>query len=278
MEKAHLLKFSQWFRGYTGEIFDSLDEDNRKMVHFKMRHTQRVRKMIVQLAESNGLDRSQLLLANAIGLFHDIGRFPQWAMWSTFNDAVSANHGSFGAAILSDAEILQVLSPEEQNIILVAVQNHNARSLKTDLTEEETLFLKLIRDADKLDIFHVHANYRPGEDPCLDKMMKGGLPNEPTVSDEIVDQLLAGKIPSKRCVRTQSDAKLIVLGWVFDLSFSLCHQIVIENSIVDILCKALPSNQKIQDLKNLMLQHLKKHASDRFSIDRYPNWQPISAS
>lgn len=37
-----------------------------------------------------------------IGLFHDVGRFYQFTVYRTFNDALSENHAKLGLKVIKD--------------------------------------------------------------------------------------------------------------------------------------------------------------------------------
>ena len=51
-----------------------------------------------------GLTRPGGTVAEAIALFHDVGRFPQYARYKTFRDSISTNHAALGASVLFEQE------------------------------------------------------------------------------------------------------------------------------------------------------------------------------
>ena len=60
----------------------------------KEKHTWMVVKNCENLAKHLNLNEHDSLLAKMIGLFHDVGRFYQFTVYRTFNDALSENHGT----------------------------------------------------------------------------------------------------------------------------------------------------------------------------------------
>jgi len=154
MNSRDLARLEQWFDSYTHRHFCADPADQRN-IDLKLGHSARVRGIIAILAEDLGLDPGQRLLAEAVGLFHDIGRFPQFTLYRTFRDNVSVNHGKLGAEVLKQEGVLAGLSAEEQDIITTAVLFHNAFAVPELQSADTVLFTKLARDADKLDIWRI---------------------------------------------------------------------------------------------------------------------------
>ncbi len=88
-------RFSEYVRS-----FYSSDLKEQENIALKEEHTFLVCKTIRSLAERLSLGPGKVLIAETIGLFHDIGRFPQYARYKTFRDGISVNHGKLGAEIL----------------------------------------------------------------------------------------------------------------------------------------------------------------------------------
>ena len=81
----------------------------------KQEHTGRTCKEILELAEQLALDDRQKQIAEVVALFHDVGRFPQFAEYRTFNDAQSIDHSHLGVEILRREGVLDVLSGRNGN-------------------------------------------------------------------------------------------------------------------------------------------------------------------
>ena len=128
-------------------------EDEKIMV--KIEHIQRVAKNANDIAENLKLTREDIDLAWLIGLLHDIGRFEQVRLYHTFNDGKSVNHAEIGTKILFKNGLIREFIEDKQydEIIKIAILNHNRPAIETGLTERQLLHSKIIRDADKVDIY-----------------------------------------------------------------------------------------------------------------------------
>ena len=137
-----------WFDSFSSHFMDS-DEEVKRHVHMKMEHTRRTCDEILYLAERLNLNEERTRLAEAIALLHDVGRFPQFAGYRTFNDARSVDHGSLGVEVLGTEQILTMFGPCERNVIETAVRFHGHKSIPDGL-EDEAVLSETDRDADKL--------------------------------------------------------------------------------------------------------------------------------
>ena len=89
-------------------------------------------------------------------MLHDIGRFEQVRLYHTFNDGKSVNHAEIGVKILFEDGLIREFIEDKQydEIIKIAILNHNRQAIETGLTERQLLHSKIIRDADKIDIYY----------------------------------------------------------------------------------------------------------------------------
>lgn len=149
-----LLSLQSWFSGYVGGFYAGGSELKR-VARMKERHTARVCMMARRLGGALKLTARELVLAESIALLHDVGRFPQYARYRTFRDQDSENHALLGLRVINRRRLLSAFSPAERRRIAPAVAFHNAARIP-DLPDPQSLrYLKLLRDADKLDILKV---------------------------------------------------------------------------------------------------------------------------
>ena len=136
-------------------------EDGR--IRLKIEHILRVAEYSKKLAENLQLDEEKIKLAELIGIFHDIGRFKQAEKYHTFSDKESGvDHAEYSIKALYDDDLIKEFNVDSKydNIIKKAVLNHNKPAIQQGLNDDELLFAKIIRDADKLDILcHVINEY-----------------------------------------------------------------------------------------------------------------------
>ncbi|MGN0335371.1 MAG: HD domain-containing protein [Lachnospiraceae bacterium] len=145
------------FENYAGK-YDLSDPK----IYLKYVHTGQVAKNSERIAKSLQLSEEDTELAWEIGMLHDIGRFEQLRRFHTFQDAVSINHAEFGADLLFREHLIRTFDedPSKDEMIEKAIRYHSLYRLPEGLTERELLFCRIIRDADKVDIFR--ANYETG--------------------------------------------------------------------------------------------------------------------
>ena len=128
-----------------------------KQVKLKIEHIERVSQLAKNMAEELKLSEEDIALAELIGLLHDIGRFEQIRIYHTFIDKKSINHGELGAKVLFEEGLIRkfIETDEFDEIIRLSIINHNRDDIEEDLTERQLLHAKLIRDADRTDIFYI---------------------------------------------------------------------------------------------------------------------------
>jgi hypothetical protein len=201
------------------------------------------------------------VLAETIALFHDIGRFPQYAKYKTFRDSISVNHGLLGAQTLREGKILQNLSENEQELIIQAVKFHNAFSIPRKQKNDTLFFLRLIRDADKLDIWRVFIEYYEIPEEERASAVNLELPDMPEYSEGVISYLYKKQIVPLSKIKTLNDFKLLQLSWIYDLNFKPSLNLLSERDYIDRITAKLPQTEEIHklslSLKKFMHQGLK---------------------
>jgi hypothetical protein len=249
MNAENVAEIRDWFAEYC-RSFDSEDEDILKNMALKEEHTYHVCSNILEISRGEYLDAEGILIAEAISLLHDVGRFEQYRQFKTFRDSVSVNHAELGAQIIEDYEVLAPLFPRERSIIAHSVEHHNAFAIPKTLPEQTQFFLKLIRDADKLDIWRVFVEYfgQPEEERASAAGL--GLPDRPKCSPSVLEQIKSGKMVRLSTVMTLNDFKLMQLSWVYDLNFGSSFRLVAERDCIDELAATLPGGSLVDEAVN----------------------------
>ena len=247
MKKEEFEGIRDWFDLYV-QTFKVTGYGGLKNIILKEKHSRRVSKEAVELGRELGVDQEGLYLVEAIGLLHDVGRFEQFVRYGTFVDARSANHAEFGVKILKNRGILDGMTPEERDIILYAIFNHNRLHLPKDERKNSLFYLKLLRDADKLDIWRVMINYYSHEDQAPNEAVALDLPDTEGVSFEILNDLHEGKTVRSSELKNQNDFKLLQISWIYDINFSCAIRRVLERSYIESIRFFLPENSEIDDV------------------------------
>jgi len=244
-----------WFSRYCRSFYTGNEED-RKNLLLKEDHTRHVCENMRRITKDMSLESSKGLLAETIALFHDIGRFPQYAEYKTFRDGSSVNHATLGTEVLCREGILKTLQESEQQIILQAIKFHNAYAVP-DLRDDDTLlFLKLIRDADKLDIWRVFIEYLALPEKERASAVGLGLPHIPEYSEDVLSCVLSRRMASLSMLNTVNDFILMQLSWVYDLNFKISFILFRERSYLKKLISALPSTEAIGKLSLFLEEYL----------------------
>lgn len=192
-----------------------LSNPNIKRKYF---HIQCVANNAYKIAESLKLSKEKTNLLYIIGLLHDIGRFEQWKLYETYNDYESVDHALLGIKILFYDKIINHLDIPISNyqIIKTSIMEHNKTSIDiNNLSENEILYSKILRDADKIDGFKLTSK---GKIPLF-------TPKE-GVSIETLDSIKSKQPPSKNNIKTKLDRLLLFCANVYDLNFVYSYKVI----------------------------------------------------
>jgi hypothetical protein len=255
-EPEQLDSFRRWFDIYTSRFFGE-DEYINMHLRLKREHTRRTCEEIVFLAGQLALDEQQKRTAETVALFHDVGRFPQFAEYRTYNDARSVDHSRLSVAVLREEGVLGVLRREERQWIETAIEHHGRKSLPGGLTGQALLFAKLIRDADKLDILRIVVQvYQHRRDHPDGLSFESELPDEPRFSPEVLEAVLHGQLVEYTRLRTLNDMVLCQLGWVYDMNFAATLARLHERGLLQQLLGLLPAAPDIDRLRDKLLTYI----------------------
>lgn len=260
MTAADLARLEQWFAVFV-DGFADLDPEGLRNIRLKEEHTHRVVTCMREIAAGEELDPSQTLLALAIALLHDVGRFPQYRRWRTFRDSESDNHARLSLEVIRDEQLLAGLPQEEQLLIEEAVRFHNLLELPSPVTSPTDCYIRLIRDADKLDIWWVFLEYYRQPEHERASAVGLGFPDLPEVTPACLDALAAGTIVRLDQARFLNDFKLLQISWVYDLNFESTRRLLRERGYLEQLAATLPDSQQVQDAVQRALASLEKIGS-----------------
>lgn len=259
MDEEIFEDLSCWFSCYV-QTFKSGDPEKDRNIVLKDDHTHRIRRDIREIGGALDLDDEELRIAETMALFHDLGRFSQYAEFGTFSDRRSCDHAALSVKVLRENRVLDHLDPSERDLILRAISYHNRASLPEDESERCHLFSKLLRDADKLDIWAVLLDYYQRREMEGDKneALELDLPDIPLISEEIRRDLLAGEIVKMKNLKSQNDYKLLLAGWIFDIYFWPALVAVKERRYLERTQKHLPRSKEVDRIFDLLRSQLEE--------------------
>ncbi len=257
MTENDLKHLKEWFSDYA-ESFYSKNEEDQKNIFVKVRHTENVCRNIIEIANGLVLSDNETRVAETIALFHDVGRFSQYAKYKTFRDAISENHGMLGVKVLNDTNVLKDLPSDEKELIKKCVQFHSAFAMPSVFNEETVFFLKLIRDADKLDIFRVFINYYESPEEERASATAFGLHDTKEYSEEVLRAIIEKRSVSYSDLRTENDFKLLKMSWVFTLNFDVTLCLLLERGYMDKVTEKLPQTDEIKKAVAFLHEYIDK--------------------
>ena len=203
-------------------LFD-LENEN---IQRKYNHTKNVEKNTEIISKSLNLNEEQINLAKLISLLHDIGRFEEYKEFKkkrTFLDSKPSNHAEYGVEILKKNNFIRNFVKEDNydDLIYTAIRNHNKKEIEKNLTEEEILFSKILRDADKLDIMRLsYTTYWKEEDIDIENEI---------ISDEVYKLFIEKQTIDNKLVINQVNKLVSKLALIFDINFRQSFIILKEN-------------------------------------------------
>jgi len=258
ISKKQLQEIKSWFERYVSR-FKSSDPAYTQNIQLKKDHTFRVCEEIICLGKSHDLSSQDLNLAKTAALLHDVGRFEQYDRYQTFNDHKSEDHAQLSLKVIHQEQVLKEIDPTSQKLIVCAVSNHNRAALPSSETNRCLFFSRLLRDADKLDIFYVVTEYYHHHSGPSNQSLELELPDTPHISDKVYKDHMAGKIVEAKHVKSLNDFKLFQMAWIYDINFPLTYKLIKERKYLEKIRDALPPSPKVEKIYKTARSYLEKN-------------------
>ena len=244
MNTDDVSSFKNWFAGYISRFYTD-DPEYDRPIHLKEEHTKRVCGNIIMIGKELGISPEDMITAEIIALFHDVGRFRQYELYRTFVDALSENHARLGLRQIGIHKVFSGFPKDKKLLISKAIAYHNAAYLPEGEDEKTLFFMKLIRDADKLDIWRVFLEYFT-EKRSSDAIVLG-LPDAPFFSEKILESIQRHEFAKMGDLKTLNDFKLLQISWVFDINFIPSFRLLKKNNYIGMLEETLPGKKEISE-------------------------------
>jgi len=243
MNTAELNIVQDWFSNHV-RGFVSPAGMLPSVLRLKAEHSKRVARDARAMAHEMSWSASDVNTVEAAGLLHDVGRFAQFHEFGTFDDACSVNHGVQGWKTVSGAVFLSQLTPHDRACVLDTVRHHNSRAVPICLGNDSEPCLRLIRDADKLDIFGIvyQAIMDDGFQDLPEMLPQVRL--DGPVSASLVDELRTKQCASLKNVASLVDFLLMQLSWVYDVNYTGTFVRIAERDIIGNIVRLLPMENR----------------------------------
>lgn len=264
-----LIKAKQYFKEYVSNYDSSHPRINLKIVH-----TYHVAENARKIAIDLNLLKEEQDFAELIGLLHDIGRFEQVRLFGTFADEKSVDHADKGVEVLfQDGQIRNFIADNSYDeIIKKAVRNHNKFEIEKGLLEAEMLHCKIIRDADKLDIFRAF----------LDEKLEDVVHMESTdVSKEILSPVTFDDFKKEKLLvfsncKTNMDFLVAIIAFIYELNFKASLKIIQENDFIRKLVKKIDAQdeytkEKLEEIADYAMEYIERKIKGEYDDKKYSN-------
>ena len=238
MDRKH---FIETFKNYAA-TFDM----NDIQIYLKYEHTLHVAENCDAIARSLGLSEKDRDIAWKTGVLHDIGRFRQIQKYHTFIDSISVDHAELSADILFKEGMIREFDedPENDEILELAIRQHNKYRLPEDLTDRELLFCQIIRDADKVDIFRV--NSRVGMDNLYKVSMEEVY--ESGVTPEVYEFFEKQSTIPKNIMKTIGDHFIGHCALAWELVYSKSRELVNKQGYLEEMMNFPTRNPQMKEI------------------------------
>lgn len=247
MTVPDLSRFREFFARYV-DGFLTRDPDFDENIEIKRGHSLNVAGHAAMIADSLALPPDLDRACRLAGLLHDLGRFEQYRDWRTFDDRASVDHGRLGSLVLGRARVLAGEPARVRRLTRAAVLLHNRRRLPAAVPADHLLVTRVVRDADKLDIFRVMAAHlAPGR--ALNPVVTLGLRDDPGAWSEAVAAAVRGRrLAEYAQMEYVNDFKLLLLSWVYDLNFPAARRFLAGSGLIQNLAAQLPAAPEVAEL------------------------------
>lgn len=203
---------------FTNYVFDNYDMDN-ELISKKYYHSIRVAKIMVLLASKLNLSDEDIMLAFKIGLCHDLGRFHEVVRNGKFDNR-AFDHGTYSNKILYNDSFINYMNIDEHLLFRKAIYFHNKKDISDDLTKREELFVKLVRDADKIDIIGLRGEGK--------RLLFDVAP-----TDIVLNNYIYNKSIDIHDIHSKADTVLFFLSFIKNLYYDVSFDLAVCGNYLD---------------------------------------------
>ena len=217
-------------------------------------HTIKVVANILILADSIELSENEKNIAEIVARFHDIGRL--WLLLPENSEHKITDHAEASIEYLKTSPSFHALDEPSQNIVIQVIKNHNKPELPKKEGEATLFFVKLLRDADKLDAWRSTSEYitRKGDKPNM--AVELALSEKPLVTPALARTIIEGGIPNKSDILTFNDFLIFQLSWIFELHYKKSFQILNQKQYIRHIYDSLPKNDSVIEIYRMIRIHI----------------------
>ena len=255
MQQNFLQEIQRWFRDYADD-FRGPDGKLPSLLQLKLDHSLRVAEDARGMARDLGWTEADMNTAEAIGILHDVGRFSQYVEFKTLSDRHSINHAARSWEVVDQEIVLSGVSTTDCQRIKDAILHHNDIEIPAGVPKDSLPFVRLVRDADKLDIFMQFHEMASNDKLEAHPELVFGVGLDGPVNPELVDMIRARRNVPFSMVKSLTDFKLIQMSWVYDIHYPQAFDRMAHRDIIDKLESLLPASPEAKEVVNMARGHV----------------------
>ena len=223
------------------------DIDIQQHIDEEKEHTMRVVRNIQLLSELMLPSVGERRLAELIALFHNIGRLAQYVRFQTLDDRKSEDHALLSAQVIQELDFFTHLPEDVQQLVVKSIESHNKIKPGKADADPSIIYVHLLRDANKLDLFD--KTYLRIKQKSLMTLKLPGieLQDNNEVSAKILKSILSSKVASLEDVKSVVDYKLYILSQVYDIHLRKTFQLISDRQLIQKIYDTLPKRDAIID-------------------------------
>lgn len=222
---------------------------NDTNIKFKYYHSLRVKSLSQLIAKYAGFNEDDAKIAEIVGLLHDYGRFPQWEKYHTYVDHKSIDHAELGLELLFEKGDIKKFWTKEEDYdeIYDAIKYHNKYSIPNHLSEHNKTLCKIIRDADKLDIFYLLS----------ENLIEEHETDEP-ITEKIKQDFEKKQLIVTTDKKNTNDSILAHLAFVFDLNYKYSFKHLYDHKIIEKYFDQIKDKEKFKPYFEIVENYIKE--------------------
>lgn len=221
------MKEEEFFEEYTSQYDKTLPG-----IALKYNHSFRVVEKALIIAEDLNLTLEDMELVRVCALLHDIARFEQYKEFNSFDDKKTFDHGDKEVEILKE-------NGYNNEIVLNSVKYHNKLEIPNNLDSRNKLFLKIVRDADKVDILQYQGYNCETNDYTISKELIDFFKKHKSIGQDIKEK------PQGNIV-----GLLRMLAFIFDLNYKSSFKMVKDLDLINRKCDII-RDHKIDGIEEI---------------------------
>jgi len=242
---AMQLEFKEFLTPFN---YPPFDED--PIVQKTLEHINQVVENSRILAGSLDLSDTEKAVAEMNAQFHDIGRL--WLLVPGNSEIKDADHSQLSIEYLKSSEAFKKVDDQTQNIVKQVIKYHNKPELPLKENDTILFYLKLLRDADKLDVWRGTTEYIIRKSGKPNMAQELSLSEKAVVTPSFCKIIIDGGIPNKNDLVTFNDFIIFQMSWIFDLHFKKSFQIVNQKQYIRHLYDSLPKNDNVIEIYRML--------------------------